>query len=125
MAVHPLQTQAGGRVGAGAKCQARVQHENMHRIRRRLLVSWHYPKPGPEAHGFETVQPGSLPLLIFKFSETDLLRPIHSGQQAKHPGQGLNRCVTAEKCRDTNRRPQGRFTDARFKYRVIRIICQR
>ena len=109
-------------MGAGAKCKPRIQANDVHRAIRCGQFAGHNPQTGAELHRFEPVQPGELPLFIFKCAEKHLLGPFDTGDEAQYSRKVADIGLTAEQRRDAYRRPQRSLTDARFQHRLVGVI---
>ncbi|MNQ61768.1 hypothetical protein D3C85_760890 [compost metagenome] len=65
LAVQPFQAQGGGRVGAGAERQARVEQQVDCVRLGGGVPARHDPQALAEAHGLEVVHPAAFPVLVF------------------------------------------------------------
>ena len=80
----------------GRRAQARIQSQDVLRAGWNCLITGHNPKSLTKLHGFETVQPDPLPLLIVKFSKIDQSRPINTRHQAENLSQLMRGCFTTK-----------------------------
>ena len=69
-------------MGAGTKGQARIQPDDMFGVGWCIPITRDNPEARAKLHGLKLVQPDTLPLLIFKFPEINLLWPVNSRHQA-------------------------------------------
>ncbi len=118
LAVEPFQAQCGGRVGAGAKRQARVQQQ-IDRVRLGSSVpARHDPQALAETHRLEAVHPAAFPVLIFDHFAV-MFGQRAAGQQFQM-GQHRFRFGTAfEQRQQVGVRPQRRSVEFRFEDRLV------
>ncbi len=118
-AVQPLQTQRGGRVGAGAERQARIEH-HVNRVGiGNVAPARADPQALTEAHRVEVVHPLALPVLVFQLfylvAETGAQQRVlfQHRHHLGHIGFGV---VEAD---HVGIAPQQGFTRQRFEHRVV------
>ena len=118
LAVEPFQAQCGGRVGAGAEGQARIQQQ-VHRVWLGSGVpARHDPQALTEAHRLEVVHPAAFPVLVFDHFAV-MLGQRAAGQQLKVGQYRAGLGAAFEQRQQVGVGPQRRGVEFRLEDRLI------